>query len=70
MRRFTNFVSGAFFGALVGSVLALLIAPYSGNELRDRAVGRFESLQEEMNNAYRARRAQLEAELDAFRQRD
>ena len=67
MRRFTNFVSGAFFGALVGSVLALLITPYSGSELRDRAVDRVQSLQQEMNDAYRARRAQLEAELESYR---
>jgi gas vesicle protein len=69
MRRFFNFVAGAFCGALVGSVAALLLAPESGEQLRRRAAEQFESLQREMNDAYAARRAQLEAELEALRQR-
>lgn len=69
MRRFFNFVAGAFCGALVGSVAALLLAPYSGDELRQRATNQFDALQKEMNEAYEARRAQLEAELEALRQR-
>lgn len=69
MRRFMNFVAGAFCGALVGSVVALLLAPYAGDELRQRFSDRVETLQEDMNAAYRARRAQLEAELEALRER-
>lgn len=69
MRRFMNFVAGAFCGALVGSVVALLLAPYAGDELRQQVAGRFETLQQDMNEAYRARRAQLEAELEALRER-
>jgi len=70
MRRFTNFIAGAFCGALAGSIVALLIAPASGDELRQRATDRFGSLRDEMNDAYRMRRAQLEAELEALRQGD
>lgn len=69
MRRFTNFVAGAFCGALVGSVLALLLAPSSGLELRQRAVDRIDTLRSEMDDAYRTRRAQLEAELESLRER-
>lgn len=69
MRRFMNFVAGAFCGALVGSVVALLLAPTAGDELRQRFSDRVGTLQEDMNAAYRARRAQLEAELEALRER-
>ena len=66
MRRFSNFVAGAFLGALLGSVAALLLTPYSGNRLREQASHRLDGLREEMNTAYQARRAQLEAELEAL----
>jgi gas vesicle protein len=69
MRRFTNFVAGAFCGALVGSVIALLLAPHSGADLRQRAIDRYDTLRDEIDDAYRTRRAQLEAELEALRER-
>jgi gas vesicle protein len=68
MRRMMNFMAGAFCGALVGSVVALLLAPYAGEDLRERASERFESLRDEMNTAYRARRQQLEHELASLRE--
>jgi gas vesicle protein len=68
MRRFMNFVAGAFCGALAGSVVALLITPASGDQLRLRATSRLGSLRDEMSDAYRMRRAQLEAELESMRQ--
>ncbi|MGA9531996.1 MAG: YtxH domain-containing protein [Anaerolineales bacterium] len=68
MRRMINFMAGAFCGALVGSVAALLLAPYAGEDLRERATQRFGSLRDEMNTAYRARRQQLEHELASMRE--
>jgi gas vesicle protein len=70
MRRMMNFMAGAFFGALVGSIAALLLAPYAGQDLRTRASERFGSLRDEMNTAYRARRQQLEQELASMREGD
>ena len=67
MRLFMNFVAGAFCGALVGSVVALLITPVSGEELQTRTRERVSSLSDEMQNAYETRRAQLEAELEGLR---
>jgi gas vesicle protein len=67
MRRFTNFVLGAFWGALIGAALAILLAPSSGDELRGNAVARVRSLRSEMDQAYRARRQQLEEELESLR---
>ncbi|MDX1600088.1 MAG: YtxH domain-containing protein [Anaerolineales bacterium] len=69
MRRIMNFMAGLFFGALVGSVTALLLAPASGDELKERMNQRVEGLRDEMTEAYEARRAQLEAELETLRQR-
>ena len=68
MRRFTNFVAGAFIGAVLGSLTAMLLAPTSGDRLREQVNSRLESIRSEMNTAYQARRAQLEAELDAMRE--
>lgn len=69
MRKFTSFISGVMMGALVGSVIALLYAPSSGEELQLRAKDRISSLREEIIEAYEARVAQLETELAALRER-
>ena len=68
MRRFANFIMGAFLGALVGAVAALLLAPASGEDLQNRARERLASLRDEVQDAYASRKSQLEAELEALRQ--
>ncbi len=67
MRRFTMLVAGAFFGALVGSITALLLAPASGDELRRQLRQRLDDFGEEVRDAYAARRTQLESELESLR---
>jgi gas vesicle protein len=67
MRRFGNFVAGAFFGALIGAAVGILLAPRSGDELRKTAIDRVVALRDEIRQAYETRRSQLEAELDALR---
>jgi gas vesicle protein len=67
MRRFMNFMAGAFLGALVGSVTAILLAPGSGEELRLQLQERAESFKDEVKDAYQARVTQLEAELESLR---
>jgi gas vesicle protein len=67
MRRFGNFVAGAFFGALIGSAVGILLAPRSGDELRKTAIDRVVALRDEIRQAYETRRSQLEAELEALR---
>ena len=69
MRRFMTFVTGVVFGAVVGAVTALLLAPTSGEELRSKARERFDDLSDEVREAYAARAAQLEAELEKLRSR-
>ncbi len=68
MRRFMSFLTGAMIGALVGSLTAILLAPVSGEELRARARDRAASFRDEIREAYEARVAQLEAEIEALRQ--
>jgi gas vesicle protein len=67
MRRFMNFMAGAFIGALIGSVTAILLAPGSGEELRLQIQERAESFRDEVKDAYQARVTQLEAELESLR---
>jgi gas vesicle protein len=67
MQRFGNFVVGIVTGALVGSIAALLLAPMSGEELRTQAAERADAVRLDVLEAYEARVAQLEAELDRLR---
>jgi gas vesicle protein len=60
-------LAGAMCGALVGSVTALLLAPASGMEVRQRIRGRVADIRADVIEAYETRRAQLEAELEALR---
>ena len=69
MRRFTSFIAGAMCGALIGSITAILLAPYSGEELREQFQARTSAFREEVREAYNARVAQLEAELEQLRGR-
>ncbi|MFA9406174.1 MAG: YtxH domain-containing protein [Anaerolineales bacterium] len=67
MQRFGNFMVGIVTGALVGSIAALLLAPMSGEELRTQAAERADAVRQDVLEAYEARVAQLEAELDRLR---
>lgn len=67
MRRFMMILAGAACGAMVGAVAALLLAPTSGDELRQRLNQRVTGFSEDVREAYTTRRAQLEAELEALR---
>jgi len=67
MRRLTMLLAGSLCGALVGAVAALLLAPSSGLELRERMTERARRVQDEVREAYETRRAQLEAELATLR---
>jgi gas vesicle protein len=67
MRRFMAFLTGSLCGALMGAVAALLLAPYSGGELRQRTRERLDTFRDDIREAYDARREQLEAELESLR---
>ena len=67
MSRFMSFIAGVISGALVGSVTALLLAPTSGEELRQQSMERADQFRSDVQMAYEARVAQLEAELARLR---
>lgn len=63
MNKFMGFVAGAFCGALVGSVAALLYAPMSGKQLQIEAKNRFDNIVSETRYAAQAKQAELQAKL-------
>jgi len=67
MRRMINFVVGAGFGALVGATLAVLLAPSSGEDLRSDVQARFSRFRDEISEAAKQRRAELEGQLANMR---
>ncbi len=67
MRKWISFLIGALSGAMVGVAIAILVAPRSGQELQGQMRARVQGLIEEGRLAAAARRAELEAQLDAFK---
>jgi gas vesicle protein len=55
-------------GALVGATVAILMAPASGQDLRSQMRDRIDRLRDELSDAARDRRAELEKQLAALRQ--
>jgi len=67
MRRILGFMIGIFVGWLVGATVALLLAPQTGDTLRDEIRSRSTSFLGEIKSAADARRAQLEQQLADMR---
>lgn len=67
MRKVVSLLIGLLAGAVVGAVVAILLAPYSGPELQGQIRTRVQGLIEEGKRAAVARRAELEAQLEAFK---
>jgi gas vesicle protein len=67
MRKLIAFLVGAALGSLVGTTLALLMAQYSGTELRNKAQNRYQEIRSQVVEAGAARRAELEQQLQALR---
>ena len=67
MRKFSSFLAGVLVGTVAGAAAAILFAPYSGSELQNQIRGRVQALIEEGKRAAADRRAELEAQLEAFK---
>jgi gas vesicle protein len=67
MNKTAGFLGGAILGALVGVVLALLLTPFSGDELRQQVRDRAQYLQDEVKKASLERRLELEKQLADLR---
>ena len=64
MKKAMAFVFGAVLGGVLGSITALLLAPYSGDELRDVIQKEVDNIQIEIKEAAQKKRAELEEQLD------
>ena len=67
MRKTISFLIGVLSGAIVGAAVAILLAPSSGQELQEQMRTRVQGLIEEGRRAAASRRAELEAQLEAFK---
>lgn len=68
MRGFSRFLSGLIWGGMVGAGVMLLLAPSSGEELRNQMIERKERMQSEVRLAAANRRAELERQLAELRE--
>jgi gas vesicle protein len=67
MRRMFGFLIGIFVGALVGSTVALLMAPESGEKLRGELRQRGQSFMNDVQHAEDTRKIELRGRLDSLR---
>lgn len=67
MRRMFGFLMGIFVGGLVGSVIALLMAPESGEGLRNQLRARGQSFVNDIRHSADSRRIELRNRLDTLR---
>ena len=64
MKKAMAFIFGAVLGGILGGITALLLAPYSGKELRTVIQKEVENIQIEIKEAAQKKRAELEEQLD------
>jgi gas vesicle protein len=67
MQRFIAFFTGILSGAFIGAVVALLLAPTSGDKLREQVQDQFQSRMDDIRTAVEQERTRLEAELEALK---
>lgn len=67
MRRMFGFLIGIAVGGLVGSTIALLLAPESGENLRSQIRDRGQNFFSDVRHAADERKIELRHRLDAMR---
>lgn len=67
MRRMFGFLIGIFAGALVGGVMALLMAPESGENLRAQLRERGQGFMTDIRHSADSRRIELRHRLETLR---
>lgn len=67
MNKLFGFVAGAVCGALVGASASLLFTPQSGEDLRARAVARWETALAEARGEMRRTQMELNAQFDQLK---
>jgi len=63
MRKFMSFVVGAICGAAVGAVVALVLAPASGEKIMRDVQAKWNEVMDEARKAQKETQEQLEQEL-------
>ena len=64
MKKAMAFIFGAVMGGVLGGITALLLAPYSGEELRSVINKQVDNIQIEIKEAAQKKRAELEEQLE------
>jgi len=67
MRRMFGFMIGIFVGGLVGSTIAMLMAPESGENLRNQLRARGEGFFSDVRHAADERKIELRQRLETLR---
>lgn len=67
MRSFFNFLLGVVSGAVVGAAAGLILAPSSGEQIREGFQNRADMLLSDVRTAIADERRRLEAELEALK---
>jgi gas vesicle protein len=67
MRKIFSFFTGMITGGLVGAIVAILLAPSSGEEIRGQLQERSIRLRDDIKAVAEERRAELERELETLR---
>ncbi len=67
MKRMFGFLIGIFVGALVGSTVALLMAPESGEKLRGQIRERGQGFMHDVQHAADSRKIELRGRLESLR---
>jgi gas vesicle protein len=69
MRKAIAFTFGAVLGGILGGLAALLLAPYSGKDLRSAIQQQVNDIQIEIKEAAQNKRAELEKQLEVLIER-
>ena len=68
MRFWGKFMIGSFLGGLFGALVGLLIAPESGQQLRERVTASIIQIRDDVIQASTDKRSELQEQLGRLRQ--
>ena len=67
MAKFGKFMTGFFFGAVLGAAAAILLAPHSGEKMRSEVDVYYKKTTEDIRVAAAKKREELEKQLSQLR---